>query len=133
MHQGHVPPSTTGPPGYSAPAQSNGHAAQNSIPGLEQSVDDLIASAGRPTEAAKPAESQHPKKEEESSKAKKEDDKRKLVYSDNGVSPEEKMAKLARYAFNPAERKKDETVVGSLEPPVSGVVVGQDDVVDPSG
>lgn len=95
-------------------------------------MDDLIASAGRPAETQKPADSQHPKKEEDS-KAKKEDDKRKLVYSDNDVSPEEKMAKLARYAFNPAERKKDEKVVGTLEPPVTGVVLGQDDVVDPSG
>ncbi|GME22522.1 hypothetical protein GTA08_BOTSDO11874 [Neofusicoccum parvum] len=136
MHQGHIPPSTTGLPGYSATGQPNGHGvqhSQSSIPGLEQSVDDLIASAGKPTESSKEVDSQQSKKEDEASKSKKEDDKKKLVYSDNDVSPEEKMAKLPRYAFNPAERRKDDTVVGSLEPPVTGVVTGQDDVVDTSG
>lgn len=130
MHQGHVPPSVTGHP---ASAQPNGHATQvpqSSFPGLEQSVDDLIASAGKLSEAPKTAESERAKKDEEAPKAKKEV---KLVYSDGEVSPEEKMAKLARYAFNPAERQQDEKVVGSLEPPVTGVVTGQDDVHDPSG
>ncbi|OJD36714.1 c2h2 finger domain-containing protein [Diplodia corticola] len=133
MHQGHVPPSVTGQHGHPASAQLNGHAAQasqGSIPGLEQSVDDLIASAGKPSEATKTADSERVRKEEEAPKAKKEV---KLVYTDSEMSPEEKMAKLARYAFNPAERQQDEKVVGSLDPPVTGVVTGQDDVHDPSG
>ncbi|KKY14841.1 putative c2h2 finger domain-containing protein [Diplodia seriata] len=133
MHQGHVPPSVAGPLGHNGSTQANGHAAQvsqSSFPGLEQSVDDLIASAGKPSEAAKTAETERAKKEEEAPKAKKDV---KLVYSDSEMSPEEKMAKLARYAFNPADRQQDEKVVGSLDPPVTGVVSGQDDVHDPSG
>ena len=46
-----------------------------------------------------------PKVEEpvEEKKAKKEKDKNmKLIYSDNEVSPEEKMAQMPRYAFAPS-------------------------------
>lgn len=96
-------------------------------------MDDLISSGGKLPEVPKAIEAQQLKKEEEAPKSKKDDDKKRLAYSDNDVSPEEKMAKLARYAFNPDERRKDEKVVGTLEPPVTGVVTGQDDVVDTSG
>jgi hypothetical protein len=56
-------------------------------------------------------------------KAKKEKDKNaKMVYSDNEVSPEEKMAKMPRYAFVPDG--KDETVLfdATQAPAVAGVV-----------
>ncbi len=56
-------------------------------------------------------------------KVKKEKDKNtKMVYSDNEVSPEEKMAKMPRYAFVPDG--KDETVlVDAIQAPaVAGVV-----------
>ncbi|KAI4148361.1 MAG: hypothetical protein LQ340_005118 [Diploschistes diacapsis] len=56
-------------------------------------------------------------------KAKKDKDKDvKLVYSDNEVSPEEKMAKLPRYAFDPKEREK--TVLDEPAPAVTGVASG---------
>lgn len=60
--------------------------------------------------------------EGEPTKIKKEKDKAtKLVYSDNEVSPEEKMAELPRYAFTPND--KGETVLGEATvPAVTGVV-----------
>ncbi len=43
---------------------------------------------------------------QEEKKGKKEKEKNtKLVYSDNDVSPEEKMAQLPRYAFTPDGKK----------------------------
>lgn len=66
-------------------------------------------------------------------KAKKVKDKDKavrLVYSDNEVSPEEKMAKMSRYAFDPASRKEEEYLGSAVEATTTGVVIGQDDVVD---
>lgn len=96
-------------------------------------MDELISSAGRQAESATPAANETEKKEPETGKKKKEKMPTKLMYSDNDISPEEKMARLPRYAFNPEARKEGETVVGTLEPPVTGVVVGQDDVVDSTG
>ena len=47
----------------------------------------------------------------------------KMVYSDNEVSPEEKMAKLPRYAFTP--ERKEETVLGeAATAAVTGPVEG---------
>jgi len=55
----------------------------------------------------------------------------KLMYSDNEMSPEEKMAKLPRYAFVPD--RKPETVLGeATTAAVTGVSVGVDDVLDPT-
>lgn len=65
-------------------------------------------------------------------KGKKEKDKgTKMVYSDNQISPEEKMAKLPRYAFVP--NGKRETVLGAVGPAVAGVFTGSDDVLDRTG
>lgn len=52
----------------------------------------------------------------------------KLVYSDNDISPEEKMAALPRYTFK--REKKDETVLGPVTASVTGIAVGPDDVID---
>jgi len=93
-------------------------------PGLPQesqnatSLDDLISSASKQAEAAAtPQPSTHPQvgesnvepppvKEEaiEDKTAKKDKEKpktTKLIYSDNDISPEEKMAKMPRYAYTP--------------------------------
>ncbi len=71
------------------------------------SLDDLVSGAARDVDkatAASNAEALHGEK-----KVKKEKEKNvKLVYSDNDVSPEEKMARLPRYAFIP-EGGKDPT------------------------
>lgn len=72
------------------------------------SLDDLVSGAAK--DADKAAVTAEPKAEipkaadsKEEKKGKKEKDKNmKLVYSDNDVSPEEKMAKMPRYAFAPS-------------------------------
>lgn len=52
----------------------------------------------------------------------------KLVYSDNGTSPEEKMASWGKYAF---KRSNDPVLVsGEVSGAVTGVAVGEDDVRD---
>jgi hypothetical protein len=93
---------------------------QKQYPTNGQSLDDLISEA-KQAESSKPAmaadipdvpkaepeakiESIPAKKEDEKAEGKKDKDKSKaskLVYDDNEISPEEKMAKMARYAFTP--------------------------------
>ncbi len=64
------------------------------------SLDDLVSGAAKDADKAVEVKTEAPKTEEK--KAKKEKDKNmKLVYSDNDVSPEEKMAQMPRYAFAP--------------------------------
>lgn len=71
------------------------------------SLDELVSSAARDAEKAAgsaPNGNAAGKAEgvADEKKGKKEKDKNvKLVYSDNEVSPEEKMAQLPRYAFAP--------------------------------
>lgn len=74
-----------------------------------------------PEAAAVPESTEKPETGEK--KAKKEKDRNtRMVYSDNEVSPEEKMAKMPRYAFVPDG--KDETVLvdATQAPAVAGVV-----------
>lgn len=55
-------------------------------------------------------------------KAKKEKDKNtKMVYSDNEVSPEEKMAKMPRYAFVPGGKDETALVDATQAPPIASV------------
>ncbi|KAL8955494.1 MAG: hypothetical protein Q9183_006621 [Haloplaca sp. 2 TL-2023] len=113
MHQGQVP----GPPNPPESAFNNSRGAGGPtgrpfIPPTEHmsprqnatSLDDLVSSAARDADRAAASTKSAPKVEEaaEDKKAKKKEDKAmKLVYSDNEVSPEEKMAHLPRYAFAP--------------------------------
>ena len=95
--------------GHAAALNGDKH-AENTI---STSVDDLITGAAKQAEAAADKE----KKSEE--KPKKDKSKARLVYSDNEISPEEKMARLARYAYVPAEETAVEevpasTVVGTM-------------------
>jgi hypothetical protein len=52
---------------------------------------------------------------------KKDKEKAKLIYSDNEISPEEKMAGLSRYAFVP-ERKGDVVLGNAIQPTVTGII-----------
>ena len=54
--------------------------------------------------------------------------KTRLVYSDNEVSPEEKMAGFARYAFVPD--RKEKTAVGGPTVAITGMTRNSDDVID---
>ena len=64
------------------------------------SIDDLISGAAND---ANNVEATTADRKEEKKAAKKDKDKStKLIYSDNDISPEEKMAQLPRYAFVPS-------------------------------
>jgi hypothetical protein len=126
MHQGQIPPDLPNPPPINQSIQKQ-DAPQNGVqpppqsaaaqpdsapqePSIATSLDDLISGASREAEAAHSAqpdpalvpqtaevatEEKVPKKEKDRNKTS------KLVYSDNDVSPEEKMARMPRYAFIP--------------------------------
>ena len=91
-------PAGSGPPPSLLPAPLSANAT---------SLDDLVSGAAKDADkAAGNAETklEVPKIEEpvEEKKGKKDKDKNmKLIYSDNEVSPEEKMAQMPRYAFAP--------------------------------
>lgn len=85
------------------------------------SLDELVSSAAKAAERNGNT-NEDPKKEK---KAKKDSGKNiRLVYSDNDISPEEKMARLPRYAFNPVSSA--ESVLGTLDATVTGTVRGAD-------
>ena len=129
MHQGHLPNAPNVPPGtvQSQPSANAapGHATNQehiseprelSSSAIAASVDELISTAkGAATPTTPNAEAGSDKK------SKKDKDKAtRLVYSDEEVSPEEKMSKLPRYAFVPD--RKEETVLGTPEGAVTGTV-----------
>ena len=93
MHQGQMPgPANNGqgPPPLSANASS---------------LDDLVSGAAKDADRADAASKVEVLQVEK--KIRKEKEKNvKLVYSDNDVSPEEKMAHLPRYAFVPDATKQ---------------------------
>jgi len=135
MHPGQlpVPPAGTVPNAPAQTAAANGEKADTAAAPIAASVDDLISGAAKEAEAAAKA-AEAPKAEEaaEEKAAKKEKDKAKptrLVYSDNEVSPEEKMARLPRYAFVP-DRKEDRVLVEGTTAAVAGIVTSEDDVID---
>ena len=75
--------------------------------GKVSNLNDMVSSAAkdadRATTAAASTELKKVQEPQEEKKSKKDKEKNmKLMYSDNEVSPEEKMAKMARYAFAPS-------------------------------
>lgn len=138
--------------GYNDSYAANGSAGNNGAPGTSREPDDIdelirMAEAGikppkkgetppasvsapapsvvQPTPPADRAVAPETTAAPEPSEKKPKKDKEKatrLVYSDNEVSPEEKMAKLSRYAFAP-EQKNDTALVDAADAPaVAGVV-----------
>ena len=102
-------------PQNNIPQQSQPATAQQDSVSQESatSLDDLISGASREAEAAQSGQrdpapaSQTAEAAMEEKAPKKEKDKNKtskLVYSDNDVSPEEKMARMPRYAFTPEKK-----------------------------
>jgi len=117
-------------------------------------VDDLIADAAKdssvaaslsrasqtpgPAPTSTPAEPVEQKElmaaeAKKTGKKEKEKDKAmKMIYSDNEVSPEEKLANLERYRFDAAtERNRQETTLeDATMPAVAGIQQTEDDVID---
>ena len=112
------PPSNPGPPGTEWPGNNNlVSSGQLPLPASNNNFPDEGA-----TIRSVPV--QVPSKADDEVTIKKEKDKDKtvrLVYSDNEISPEEKMARLPRYAFTPSG--EGETVLGeAATPAVTGTV-----------
>lgn len=99
---GSIPPNVPGEPANKNSANAT-------------SLDDLLSGAAKDADKAESSMSNKVELKaedpQEEKKSKKEKDKNtKLVYSDNDVSPEEKMAQLPRYAFAPGG--KDSGILG---------------------
>ncbi|PWY72361.1 hypothetical protein BO70DRAFT_399241 [Aspergillus heteromorphus CBS 117.55] len=122
MHMGHAPPANGEQP---PPPQQQQQQPTEATP-IAASVDDLISGAAKQAEAGA---GEKPKGEE---KKKDKSKQGRLVYSDNETSPEEKMARLARYAYEPDRRGET-----ALEEVPAAAVVGTiretDTVVDATG
>lgn len=112
MHMGHAIPS-----GY-----ANGDATHKTE--VSSSVDDLVSGAATEAAAAKTAEStEKPAKKDKSKPT-------RMIYSDETISPEEKMARLPRYSFVPSHKN---TVLGELPAAVvTGPIRDSDTVIDPT-
>lgn len=98
---------------------------------LTASIDDLISSSVTENPPSVPHSLLRPQRDvkvDRKSKKEKEKEKQKLtkmMYTDNETSPEEKMARLPRYAYTPDGRK--ENVLAEITPAVTGVVSGPED------
>ncbi|MCJ1442076.1 MAG: hypothetical protein MMC23_002568 [Stictis urceolatum] len=119
MHQGQLPSPPNVP--YNAQTPSISTPPQNGAATTPAPQAQLPAESA-PTE--KPEGKQSGQQKEK--KSKKDKDKPiKLVWSDDEVSPEEKMASLPRYAFDPKDR--EQTVMGTVEAAVTATVSGYEE------
>lgn len=93
-------PAGSGPPPSSLPApplSANATSLDDLLLGAAKDADKAAGAADSKPELPKveePAEEKRGKREKEKNM--------KLIYSDNEVSPEEKMAQMPRYAFAPS-------------------------------
>ncbi|KAL4922750.1 hypothetical protein BDW62DRAFT_2565 [Aspergillus aurantiobrunneus] len=126
MHMGHPAPG-----GAAAPGVANGE--QPEATAFSSSIDDLISGAAKEADQAA-ASNATPKPADgaEEKPAKKDKSKQsRLVYSDNEISPEEKMARLPRYAFVP-DRRTETTLEELPSSAVVGTIRESETVVDPA-
>jgi hypothetical protein len=127
------PPNGNSEGSYAGPTlrQSNGPSEhQGNVSNRATSLEDLLSGAAKEADRADTiatakgeAKQDEP---QEDKKAKKEKDKStKLVYSDNDISPEEKMAQMPRYAFAPIG--KEESMSGGANMAAITVTTGSKD------
>ncbi|KAJ0422474.1 hypothetical protein BJY00DRAFT_77596 [Aspergillus carlsbadensis] len=126
MHMGHLLPE-----GSVVPGVANGE--RPAATPFSSSIDDLISGAAKEADQAaaaiaapKPTETveEKPSKKDKSKQS-------RLVYSDNETSPEEKMARLPRYAFAP-DRRTETTLEELPSSAVVGTIRESGTIVDPA-
>ncbi|KAL9607185.1 MAG: hypothetical protein Q9167_007874 [Letrouitia subvulpina] len=105
MHQGQIPGPLSPPQTNTIPPKPS-IGSPETIAGNPTSLDDLVSGAAQEADkayaaAAGQVETKAEETQEEKRGKKEKDKNMRLVYSDNEVSPEEKMAHLPRYAFVP--------------------------------
>lgn len=92
---------------------------QGTVSAHATSLEDLISGAAKEVDKSE-AKQDEPQEER---KGKKEKDKStRLIYSDNNISPEEKMAQMSRYAFAPSGRA--ESLSGGAQVAATTVTTG---------
>ena len=98
MHQRQIL-TTNNPPNGQQFAQSSTEKSTQpaNVPFNASSLDDLVSDAAKEADKAETAVAE--RKEEKKSSKKNKGKNTKLIYSDNDVSPEKKMAQLSRYSF----------------------------------
>lgn len=105
--------------------------------GTASTVDDLISGTAKQADESAARSTPTlaiPEEAAEEKPAKKERAKgnSRLVYSDNEISPEEKMARLPRYAYVPERKETEETVLADATTAgVARSVDASDEIVDP--
>lgn len=135
------------PPGYMEDLSNNSTSVSDLIPGNVRETDDIdkiirMAEAGikppkvsepsvneqssNTTEVSPPQPSEKPEiekdKQDSGEKKQKKEKPVKMIYSDNTLSPEEKLAKMPRYAFIPDGKTESsllDIATSSLEPQTS--------------
>jgi hypothetical protein len=136
MHHGQIPVAAAGTTqsSFGLDSSQNGRSYPAAESGLEPtctSIDELIAGAAKQAGDLAGKSSVAPPTTEEATEekpAKKEKSKAaRMVYSDSETSPEEKMARLPRYAFVP--ESKEGTVLGdATTAAVAEIIAVSDDV-----
>ncbi|KAL4961306.1 putative C2H2 finger domain protein [Aspergillus stella-maris] len=124
MHMGHPAPG-----GGVAPGVANGQ--QPDATPFASSIDDLISGAAKEADQAATTATPKPEGAEEKPAKKDKSKQSRLVYSDNETSPEEKMARLPRYAFVP-DRRTDTTLEELPASAVVGTIRESGAIVDPA-
>jgi outer membrane biosynthesis protein TonB len=101
-----------------------GEAAQAPPPAPESNVTSTAPTAtATPTPVPEAAEKTEPtEKTEQGEKKSKKEKPIKMVYSDNDLSPEERMARMPRYAFVPEGKTETTLVDAATLPGVAGTV-----------
>ena len=101
-----------------------GEAALAPAPASESNVTSAAPTAtATPTPAPEVAEKHEPaEKTEQGEKKSKKEKPTKMIYSDNDLSPEEKMAMMPRYAFVPEGKTETILVDAATVPGVAGTV-----------
>jgi len=128
--------------GYNGDYSTNATSVDDLVSGAAREADDIdeiirMAEAGiRPTKkgeaptvtlappetTAAPVAAEVVEKTEAVEKKAKKDKPTKMIYSDNDISPEEKMARLPRYAFVPDGKNDAALVDAATQPGVAGTV-----------
>lgn len=107
--------------GGNADAQTNLSISANSV-----SLDDLLSGAAKDADrasvlASAKADSKTDEPNDEKKGRKDKDKNTRLVYSDNDISPEEKMAQLPRYAFTP---KGTDSIIAGGAATTASIAIG---------
>ena len=91
-------------------------------PGLSTPLAPLQPPVATIYPLPEPTEEKSDKPEKSEEKKSKKDKPMKMVYSDNDISPEEKMAMMPRYAFVPEGKTEAALVDAKMVPAVAGTV-----------